>query len=623
MTRAAFALLGLVCFVAPAFAASDEANQPYEYRVIVKIAKHRPLTPVFSRQLRDELQDWLQSALGPLAHVEVQDADALPKNAWLDPATLDSHAEIGAAKRHFVEVDYADGRFVVRARQLDGSTGFASPVVREARTADRAFVGRLAVRFLAQDFGPVGSVIAFDKSADRATLSLRGGAIAPHELARLVPAGSVFALTRPDRTPLRGRPIDFAYLVTMTEPRDGKCECKFVYRYQNLLDDWASNPVHAIRLGVAQGPVQIRLLDRNGLPPKDLQIRISPEGFRPSDKIRDQGALRNGVFATNQLYDRIAYAQVMSGDRRIAQIPIPIIDDRVTLCRVATAIGGEARQQLELESAYAYQRLHNIRQRLAQQRIRLEGSVREQRHQEALADVKKNIDVLDRELGALLGDLERLRRESATIESGAKPLLEQCEVFTADIRKRRESLLSWQEKLEEALKDEASQEPKKVGYLAMLRKADLQKEEADIEGAIQTYKEMLSTFGEREDVRKRLSDLESAWTIRSDEHREARLFAYGAWANVKSVDDIRTCLPKARDALEVCKKVGDKYTALKLLLASTGVAQFLIRTVDEIEKSDSEVDKINLPQLQKFNEELQELIKDIGAFIRPSEGGKP
>ena len=72
---------------------------------------------------------------------------------WFDPASLDTHSSLHPAKRHFVDVAYAGGQYVVQARQLDGSTGLASPVLRQDRTADRAFVARLVTRCIDQDFG--------------------------------------------------------------------------------------------------------------------------------------------------------------------------------------------------------------------------------------------------------------------------------------------------------------------------------------------------------------------------------------------------------------------------------------------------------------------------------------
>jgi tetratricopeptide (TPR) repeat protein len=609
-----------IAAAAGAAAAAPEETTPYDFRVILRVAPHGLLTKTFRRQLRDELQDALQAALGPIAQVEVQDAAALPRDAWLDPAALDGQSAVGPAKRHFVEVAFADGRYVVRTRQLDGSTGLASPVVREARTADRAFVGRLITRFIDQDFGPVGTVVGYDKATDRAELALRGGGLASGDLARWVPAGSVFALARVEGAPPRGRAVDSAYLVTLAEPKDGRCECRFVYRFQDQLADWSAVTYRALKLGTGQGPVRLRVTDRNGLPPSGLQVRISPDGFRPTDPARDQGAIRNGVFDTTHAYDRIAFALVTSGEQKVAQVPVPVIDDRVTAVRVVPAAGGEARQQLEMDARNVHQRLLDIIHRLQVQNRRVGQAADQQRHAEALADVKRGLDVLDGDLNVLAGELARLRRDTGRVESNAGPLLEQGDLYMREIRKRRDTLLQWQDDLAKAVKEEKDQEPLRDSYLALLRRAAALQEEAEFGEAIKVYKEILDKHGERVDVRKKLDDLEAAWKIKTPEQGQARAFAYGPWARVKTAEDVRTNLPKAREALEACKQAGDRLTALKLFLAATAAADVMVKAVEELEKSESDIDRtVNLAQAQKVTEELQAFIKDVSGFIRSEE----
>ena len=121
----------------------------------------------------------MQASLGALAQVELIDAADHPE-AWQPLAGLDSQTQLQPAKRHFVQVEFADGRYVVTARQHDGSTGQASPRVRQARTSDREFVARLAARFVDQDFGAVGSVVG--KDSDVVRLQLRAGSIAGADL---------------------------------------------------------------------------------------------------------------------------------------------------------------------------------------------------------------------------------------------------------------------------------------------------------------------------------------------------------------------------------------------------------------------------------------------------------
>jgi hypothetical protein len=249
--------------------------------------------------------------------------------------------------------------------------------------------------------------------------------------------------------------------------------------------------------------------------------------------------------------------------------------------------------------------------------------VEEKRHREALADVKRAVDTLDGELGVLTAELARLRREAGRVESNVGPVLEQGDVFVKEVRKRRETLLQWQDDLEKAIKEEKDQEPVRDSYLALLRRAATLQDEAEFGEAIKVYEEILQKHGERPDVRKKLDDLQASWKIKTAEQQQARDFAYGPWARVKTFEDVRTNLPKAREALDACKRAGDRLTALKLFLAATAAADVMVKVVEELEKSDSDVDRtVNLGQAQKVTEELQAFIKDVSGYVRPEEREK-
>jgi hypothetical protein len=619
MYRLLMATAALLASGAALEAAGDgEASQPYEYRVIVRVAPHGLLRPAFRRQLCAELQDSLQAALGALARVEVQDADILPKDAWIDPAALDSRTDAGTAKRHFVDVSVADGRYVIRARQHDGSTGLAGPVVREARTADRAFIGRLISRFIDQDFAPTGAIVGYDKATDKVTLALRGGELAPAELARLVPTGSVFALARLEGSPPQGRPIESAYLVTLAESKDGRCDCRFVYRFQNQLIDHAA--VRAVKLGTSQGPVRLRLVDRNGLPLTGLQVRLSQDGFRPTDPVRDQGTIRDGTYESTNSYDRIAYALILSGATQVAQVPVPVIDDRVTVARLNPVKDGERRQRLELDAHNTRQRLHDIHQRLRGLNAHLAILTTEKKHREAAESVKQNLSTLDGELGPLTSEADRLRREVASLaDSAAKAEIDQFSVYFREIRGRREILARQAEDLKNVIQVEDKQLPERESYLVMNNLADHQREEAEFDEALKTYDEILKRFGDREEIRKRRDELAEGWKIKSETHRLAREFAYGPWAKSTTVDAIRANLPKAREALETCKKVDDRLTPRKFMLGGITATEILTKAADELKKSESDADRLTLRGLLELISQLQTFIREANAMVHPAD----
>jgi chemotaxis regulatin CheY-phosphate phosphatase CheZ len=88
---------------------------------------------------------------------------------------------------------------------------------------------------------------------------------------------------------------------------------------------------------------------------------------------------------------------------------------------------------------------------------------------------------------------------------------------------------------------------------------------------------------------------------------------------MKTVEDVRTNLPKAREALDTCKQVGDRLTPLKLLNASAPAVDLLEKEFEQLKNGESDSDKINLKQVQKLIEDLQAFVKDVSAYVRPEE----
>src|SRR5262249_24082792 len=160
-------------------------------------------------------------------------------------------------------------------------------------------------------------------------------------------------------------------------------------------------------------------------------------------------------------------------------------------------------------------------------------------------------------------------------------------------------------------KNEKALEPQRDDYLALRNRAKAQIRAADFEEALRTYDEILNRFGEREDVRKNKEDLEAKRKIKSDAHRQARVFVYRPRPAVPAVDDVGASLPKARDAFGTLKQVDDRLTSQKLLLSAPAAADIMEKAVEEIKKSESDVEKLNLKPLQQLTAELYALVKEV------------
>src|SRR5262249_46744409 len=102
------ALLASWRFAPPARAANAEVKKPYLLRVILHVADHPLLTPVFRDRVARELESSLQGSLGELARVQVvSEHPRLQEVLDRGLKALDSWNERSEFKDHFVLISYS------------------------------------------------------------------------------------------------------------------------------------------------------------------------------------------------------------------------------------------------------------------------------------------------------------------------------------------------------------------------------------------------------------------------------------------------------------------------------------------------------------------------------------
>src|SRR6266545_3040891 len=258
-----------LCLALPggARAALDpELKTPYQLQVVLHVAEHRLLTPIFQEQLARELGEHLQQTYGALARVEVvRGHKRLNDIRSRGLQALDNWEELSNLKTHFVLIDYLDGQYRIRARQHDGLTGLASPVIRTAATGERRLVARIAAEQIDRDFGLTGTVVGV-RGRD-VEVAIKGGGLGV-SLGRWIKHGEVFAIARltEEAGQVRRTHLKWALLQVTEEPRDGVCRCKLYYRLEG--DDLGQRAGvlghRCLKLTTIRGPVRLRLTDKSG-----------------------------------------------------------------------------------------------------------------------------------------------------------------------------------------------------------------------------------------------------------------------------------------------------------------------------------------------------------------------
>ena len=643
-------ILVLAAFAShPLRAALDpETKTTYQLRVIVRVADHPDFTEHFRRELKRELQGNLQAALGNLGTVEIVDLQDVSKDKW-EPLwkqveekgleSLDAYREIGGGKTHFLRVDFNDGQYDLQARQHDGASGFVTPIVRKASTHARSFVNRLASLMIGQDFGLVATLEAAGLG-ERAFIKIKANDLGPVD--KWVKKGEVFAVVqiRQERrrippppntkgpaktvTVQTGSRVDGILLKVIGEPAGGVVPCKVFSRYEGVLPRGGVG-FRCVKLGTTEGPLRLQLLDASGAPQKGaaLSVHARNEDFPDGGKEGDQATNGDGVFTTKESFSNVALVRVMLGNRRIARIPVEIMDDRVQTRTIRLDPAAETRDRLDVERRGLMTRITDgrlIQVRGFQEITALEQAGKNKDALERGQSVHKLLDALSADMQAEIESLQvRITKELTKGEG----FLAECEQQLQILHGKQDDLAKHLASLQVAIAEENDPkvQEKKKKVQDLIRAAELFITQADYDKALTNYEEALAEVQNEPAAKKKIDGpyqiLKKAWALKPGDvaHAEARKFIFETWPTLAMLKDIRAQLLNARKSFDKCKAVGDHLSVHKMHYAAVEVATKFGDELKKLSESATEdEEKKTLEIYVKVNEELLKLLKDVSDF---------
>jgi hypothetical protein len=600
---------------APANAALDpESDEPYHLQVVLHVAEHRLLTPVFKDQVERELRDGLQAAFGDLAKVEVVRTHPRLKEVLADGlAALDGWKDVAAGKTHFVLIDYADGRYDIQARQYDGPTALASPVVRRERTPDRQFVARAAALLVNRDFGLAGTVVD-QANPERVRVALKGGGLGV-PLGPWVQEGEVFAVVQVRRGAggERAQRVEWALLQVVEKPKDGACVCRLFQRHADALAGGAGVlGYRCLKLGTARGPLHLRLVKaraRSLTPPdQSLEVHVRRDGFQGKAHVYQGVTDADGFFRTDRdpanaaVFDHAAFVSVLSGGEVKAQIPVPIVDERTVVVPVSITADPAAdllvnRDRLVTELNESVLVYTDLFKDLGKAMEKPDG--RQPAHDRAQARLQD-----------LQGDLARFE-ERLRLLRPSKLDLAVAEQRVKDLHKFQDDLQRFVAGLEKILKEE--NDPARKELLAKVEQAKLLEEQAEFDKALGLYEAAWEGLKDPA-LRKKLDELKEGLKFRDDRHRQAHEFIYLTWPALTPAQ-LPGRLGEAQQAFAACRDAGDVLRPRKLLRAAIAHAERVNEEALALASEAREDDEKKAKALAEAADGLKKLIQEVSAFL--------
>jgi tetratricopeptide (TPR) repeat protein len=650
---AAVAVLGLPA-AAPAQQPDPELKSPYLWRVVVQTKPHPLITPAFRDQLKRDLLAALQPGLGVFGHVEVIDLNELPPDQWevlwtnfdhkgFAALDTDPARDLTGTKTHVLRVEVRDGVFHLESRQYDGFSGLATPTVRRQSTRAPELVGRFAGLMVDRDFGLAGTVEPIANKPDEAVIRVRGGLIGPLE--KMVKVGDVFAVSQirrttrqapPQQRTATGRlitpppgtipppaftaaPRDFTLLKVTDQPKDGTVRCKVLTRWQAPFPASASVAGYrCMKLATVEAPLALRLVGNDGRSHErtsNVNVRATDADFAAKAEARDNLDLREGLFRSSHALSGVACVTITVGTRS-DRFPVPVTGtDPVTL-RFELDPKAEEKATFELACLSAARRVADARVAQAACFDAVGKLIAARNNGEALARAKAGREAADAADKGLSDELTQLR-EQLSKSQGAKPVLDSVEGQLARLRKGNEELQGSIRELEGMLAKE--KDPRVAGRQVQAEglntRIGLLLSRGDVDEAINAYDQLVTLVPDDAAVKDRRAKLQAEWKPRSDEHAKARDYLLRTWPALGTIQDYKESLGTLRNAVETCKKSGDKYAFRKVL---THFNSFAVKLTDLIAPLDgnSDSDRKALEDARMIREQVGKLEQEVADFVK-------
>lgn len=623
MLRILCPCLLLLAACSPAGAALDpEVDKPYQLQVVLLLGEHRVFTPVFREQLERELRDNLQTALGSLARVRVEQNHPLREEIQTRGLlkALDSVRLVDDQKVHFILVDFVNGQYELQTRQYDGSTAMPSAEVRRVAVGDRQLVGRSAALLVEQDFGLLGTLpagIGSPQQGQAVTLTLKGGKLgAP--LDRWVQKGEVFAIAqiREGAAAAQAARVPDAYLRVAEAPRDGICICHIFYRWSPALPGGPGVlGFRCLKLGTTEARLRVRVVrnDRKREPLLGLSVLFSRDFATPGKDDTHTSGLSEPV-QSRHLYSHLAFATIYKQTVRLAgPFPVPVLGETPIPCPVGDTQEADLRGPLE-------SRLRSLARSVADSLL-VYGAMAndfnrssEKSPETALKNGRQGLRELRGNLTGQQSELLALRNEA---RSRSVPLDREL----AELEQRMEELRGWYARFEEHLTEldrvqTQLKDPRIKEWQGLLQRARALEDELEIDQALELYDKVFALAPKiAPDLRERVAALKRDWALKNNEHRAARNFIYLTWPRLAEGARIQEQMKEAKEAFRVCREAGDRLTLQKLLRACKELVARLRKESDGLRPTTSEDDRREAEVLEAVATELAQLIRDVSAVV--------
>jgi tetratricopeptide (TPR) repeat protein len=639
-----------------------EPKTPYLWRIVLRTQPHPLLSQTFREQLKRDLEASLQPALGTLGTVDVIDLAEISRDKW-DPlwqqfddkgfAALDAPRDLTVTKTHFLKLEYKDGLYLLEARQHDGFTGlssgyagFGAPVIRKQSVHVPELVGRTAGLLIDRDFGLDGTVEPILGNPKEVKVIIRGGLLGPVD--QFVKVGDVFAVSevfvtsRKDPEPTRtstgkviASPAGSTTPKALTSKRrsnslikvidlgtEGILRCEVLGQpFQVGQGNIAG--FRCLKLGTINGPLTVRLVSKEGSSTKAaglVSVRATEKGFEAPEVPGDTLEFKDGVFRSGRPLSNVACVTVALGPTLKKRFSIPILSSDTVNLPVEIDPKAEEQAAFALTAVATITRVTDAR---FAQGVCFEATsklIDKRKNTEALARAKSGFQAAEASKMSIEEELKHLRETADKLQFGHKVL--------KSIEQQLDALKQFNLQLEAHIKtleivvtreNDPSKAAQEIQAQELLGRIDILLSRGDVDQALTAYDQLVQMVPENADFKAKREKLKADWAPKSDAHAKARNYLLKTWPAITTIPDFKESVPELTRCVEECKKNGDRYALLKLLVIFGEAAGKLNELAAPLD-SNTDADRKLLSDAKAAGEALAAKEIEVQEFVK--KGGK-
>jgi hypothetical protein len=639
----------------------SEPKTPYLWRIVLKTQPHPLLSHSFRDQLKRDLEASLQPALGALGTVDVIDLSEIPRDRW-DPlwqqfddkgfAALEAQRDLNVVKTHFLKLEYKDGLYLLETRQHDGFSGlssgyagFGSPVIRKQSVRVPELVGRTAGILIDRDFGLDGTVEPILGNQKEVKVIVRGGQLGqPGALEPFVKVGDVFAVsvvkvtTRKEPEPIRtstgkiiARPPGSTPPKALTSTLWTKSLLKVsdigaegLLRCEVLGQPFPAGQgsvagFRCMKLGTINSPLTVRLISKRGDSSKNaglVTVQATDKGFGGPMASGDTLDFKDGIFRSNRSLSNVACITVSLGPTLKKPFSVPILSSETVNLLVEIDERAEEQAAFALTAIATVMRVTDARNAQSECFKATSSLIDRRKNTEALARAKSGYQAAEAAKLSIEEELKHLRETSEKLKFGSNILrsidqqLEALKLFNTQLQNHMKTL-----EIVVARENDPTKAAKDVLAQELLGRIDIFLSSGEVEQALTAYDQLVGQVPENADFKAKREKLKADWAPKNEAHAAARNYLLKTWPAINTIPDFNASIKDLGSSVEECKKNGDRYTLLKLLVIFSQAAGKLNELANPLD-ANNENDRKLLDAAKAAGEALAAKEIEIHEFVQ-------